>query len=132
MNIQERINYFRQHRFIKNLAILQIGNFGTTILQGICSIIIARLLQPQLFGVYAVAFSLAGLLVLVVSFGVGDAVTTIVGGTHARDDHAGTRGAFMFLAKMSFFIGLLSIVSAARPAGPPPRAASSSSPLLFC
>ncbi|OGN27699.1 MAG: hypothetical protein A2941_01790 [Candidatus Yanofskybacteria bacterium RIFCSPLOWO2_01_FULL_49_17] len=113
MNIQERFNYFRQHRFIKNLAILQIGNFGTTILQGICSIIIARLLQPQLFGVYAIAFSLAGLLVLVVSFGVGDAVTTIVGGTHARDDHAGTRGAFMFLAKMSFFIGLLSIVAAA-------------------
>lgn len=111
-SIKDRINYFRQHRFVKNLAILQIGNFGTTILQGVCGIIIARLLQPQLFGVYAIAFSLAGLLVLLVSFGVQDAVTTIVSGTHAREDHAGTRGAFMFLAKMSFIIGLLSVVAA--------------------
>lgn len=112
MTIRDQVNYFRQHRFVKNLAILQVGNFGTTILTGVCSIIIARLLQPQLFGVYAIAFSLAGLLVLIVSFGVQDAVTTIVSGTHARDDHAGTRGAFMFLAKMSFIIGLLSVVAA--------------------
>lgn len=110
--IYRKFEYLTNHWFVKNLAILQVGNFGTTLLQGVCSIIIARLLQPQLFGIYAIAFSLAGLLVLVVSFGVQDAVTTIVSGTYARDDHAGTRGAFMFLAKMSFVIGLLSVVAA--------------------
>jgi O-antigen/teichoic acid export membrane protein len=109
MAIREHITYLRQHWFVKNLAILQAGNFGSTIIQSLASIVIARLLQPQLFGLYAIAFSLAGLLVLIVSLGVQDAVTTIVGGTYARQDDQATKEAFGFLAKATFIIGLLSI-----------------------
>lgn len=111
MNIRKHITYFRQHWFVKNLAILQVGNFGSTIIQSLASILIARLLQPQLFGLYAVAFSLAGLLVLIVSLGAQDAVTTIVGGTYARQDTEATKETFRFLAKMTFVIGLLSIIA---------------------
>jgi O-antigen/teichoic acid export membrane protein len=98
----------RANRFVKNLALLQVGNFGSTLIQGISSIIIARLLQPELFGQYAIAFSLAGLLVLLVSLGIQDAATTIVGGTYARQDQQATKEAFIFLAKMTWLIGLLS------------------------
>ncbi len=112
MSVKEHITYFSQNRFVKNVATLQIGNFGSTLVQGVAGIIIARLLQPQLFGIYAIAFSLAGLLVLIVSLGVQDAVTTIVGGTHARQDHQATREAFMFMAKMTFVIGFLSVIAA--------------------
>lgn len=96
---------------MKNLAVLQIGNFGSTILQGLSGIIIARLLQPELFGIYAVAFSLAGLLVLVSSLGMQDVGTTIVGGAYARKDHQGIKEAYLFLAKMAFVVGLLSVIA---------------------
>src|SRR3990167_6567848 len=108
--IKDRITYFRQHRFVKNLAILQIGNFSNTFIQGLTGIIIARLLQPELFGVYAISFSLAGLLVLVVSFGIQDTGATIVSGTYAHEEHKGTREAFMFLGRMVSLIAVLSII----------------------
>lgn len=110
-DIKERITYFRQHRFVKNLAILQVGNFSNTFLQGLTGIIIARLLQPELFGVYAISFSLAGLLVLVVSFGIQDTGATIVGGTYAREGHKGTRETFLFLGRMISVIAVLSVIA---------------------
>ena len=111
MNIKDRINYFRQHWFVKNLAILQIGNFSNTFIQGLTGIIIARLLQPELFGIYAISFSLAGLLVMVVSFGIQDTGATIVGGTYAHEDHQGTKEAFLFLGRMALIIAVLSVVA---------------------
>src|SRR3990167_2768956 len=109
--IKDRINYFRQHWFVKNLAILQIGNFSNTFIQGLTGIIIARLLQPELFGIYAISFSLAGLLVLVVSFGIQDTGATIVGGTYARENHQGTKEAFLFLGRIAFIIAVLSVIA---------------------
>src|SRR3989344_2725356 len=109
--IKDRITYFRQHRFVKNLAILQIGNFSNTFIQGLTGIIIARLLQPELFGIYAISFSLAGLLVLVVSFGIQETGATLVGWTYAREDHQGTREAFLFLGRMASVIAVLSVIA---------------------
>lgn len=108
---KEKLLYFYQHQFVKNLAILQVGNFSNTFIQGLTGIIIARLLQPELFGVYAISFSLAGLLVLVVSFGIQDTGATLVGGTYAREDHQGTKEAFMFLGRMASMIAVLSVVA---------------------
>ena len=109
--IKDRITYFRQHWFVKNLAILQVGNFSNTFIQGLTGIIIARLLQPELFGIYAISFSLAGLLVLVVSFGIQDTGATLVGGTYAQEDHQGTREAFLFLGRMASVIAVLSVIA---------------------
>lgn len=96
---------------MKNLAILQIGNFSNTFIQGLTGIIIARLLQPELFGIYAISFSLAGLLVMIVSFGIQDTGATIVSGTYAREDKQGTKNAFLFLGRMASVIALLSIIA---------------------
>ncbi|HZZ99724.1 MAG TPA: oligosaccharide flippase family protein [Candidatus Paceibacterota bacterium] len=91
------------------MASLQAGTFGATAVQGLAGIIIARLLQPQLFGVYSLAMSLASLIVIIVGFGLQDAVTTIVGETYAKEDRQGTHDAMMFLAKMSILVGVLSV-----------------------
>ena len=109
--LKERILYFRQHRFVKDVAILQVGNFGSSFVSGVAGIIIARILQPQLYGLYALAFGLASLLVLIVSLGVQDAVTTIVGETYTQEDRVGTNTAFMFLTKMTFVIAILSAIA---------------------
>src|SRR3989338_5466203 len=109
--IREQVIYFRQHWFVKNLAILQVGNFSNTFIQGLTGIIIARLLQPELFGIYAISFSLAGLLVLVVSFGILVTGAPIVGGTYARENHQGTKEAFLFLGRMAFVIAFLSVIA---------------------
>ncbi|MEK7645679.1 MAG: oligosaccharide flippase family protein [Patescibacteria group bacterium] len=109
--IKDKIAYFRQHWFVKNLAVLQVGNFSNTFIQGLTGIIIARLLQPELFGIYAISFSLAGLLVLVVSFGIQDTGAALVGGTYARENHQGTKEAFLFLGRLASVIAVLSVVA---------------------
>ncbi len=110
--LKEKFLYFSRHRFVKNVATLQAGEFASSVVQGLAGILIARLLQPQLFGVYSLAFGLASLLVLIVSLGVQDAVTTIVGESYAREDRKATHDALLFLAKMTGVIGILSVAAA--------------------
>ncbi len=110
-NFGERITSLRKHRFVRNVAILQAGSFGSSVISGIAGIIIARILQPQLFGVYSLAFGLASLLVLIVGLGIQDAVTTMLGKTYAQEDALGTREVILFLAKMTVGIACLSVVA---------------------
>ncbi|KKP77989.1 MAG: hypothetical protein UR78_C0024G0001, partial [Candidatus Moranbacteria bacterium GW2011_GWF2_35_39] len=69
--IRDKILYFQQYRFLSNVVTLQVGSVLGTLLQAIAGIFIARLLQPELFGVYALAFSLASLAGIFMATGVG-------------------------------------------------------------
>ncbi len=109
--LKNKIHHFREHSFVRNVAILQVGSFGSSVVSGLAGIIIARILQPQLFGVYSLAFGLASLLVLIVGLGIQDAVTTMLGKTYAQDDVSGTRDVILFLAKMTVGIACLSVVA---------------------
>ena len=108
LNLRARIRYFREHRFVQNFAILQFGNLGN-IVQAIVGIFLVRLLKPEAYGLYALAFSLAGLMTVVLGLGAQDAVTTIVSETYARKDKDATREALSFLAWSTVILGLISI-----------------------
>ncbi|MBP9822554.1 MAG: oligosaccharide flippase family protein [Candidatus Pacebacteria bacterium] len=110
--IRERITYFITHKFFKNFAILQVGNMGSNIIQAVVGIALARILQPEYYGIYALVFSLAGLMSIFMGVGAQDAVTTILGGAYERKDEKHVHEALAFLAKITAITGVIVFISA--------------------
>lgn len=117
MNIKSKLSYFYQHHFVRNVVTLQAGSFAGSIVQALAGVFLARILQPERFGVYSLAFSLASLISLFSGLGVQDAVAqdamaTVLSEAHAQKDEKKIREAVAFLLKITFFIVLLALVGA--------------------
>ncbi len=93
--------------FVKNVITLQMGSILGTLIQAVAGVLIARLLQPELFGIYALAFSLASLASIFMATGVGDGITSIVAGAYARGDKETIADALGFLLKIAIIIGIV-------------------------
>ena len=59
--LKEKFSYYSRHPFVRNVVTLQTGSFAGTIFQVAVGVFIARLLQPELFGIYALSFGLASI-----------------------------------------------------------------------
>ncbi len=97
---------------MRSVAVLQIGGFTESVIQALAGVFIARLLQPELFGVYALAFSLAGLVSLFLGVGVQDAISTVLGETYTRNDSDKTKEALAFLLKILVITGFIALLGA--------------------
>lgn len=109
LGLKNKIEYFRQHWFVRNVAVLQIGSFGGTFVQALFGILIARFLQPELFGVYSLAIGLASLTGLLLGAGMQDAVATIASSSYGRGDREEFKNALAFLLKITFYAGLATL-----------------------
>ena len=102
-----RIQNIFKGAFLKNVITLQMGSILGTLTQAVAGICIARILQPELFGIYALAFSLASLFGIFMATGVGDGITSIVAGAYARGDKETIADALGFLLKIASIIGIV-------------------------
>ncbi len=102
--IKEKIEYFRQHWFIKNLIFFQAGDFAANFTQALIGVFIVRLLQPENYGIYALAFSLSGFITVFMGFGATSASTTLISEAYARNDKEKTKEVLGFLAKMTLIL----------------------------
>src|SRR3989338_7802451 len=100
----------RQHPFIRNVAMLQMGSFAGTIVQAVIGIVIARLLQPDLFGVYSLAIVMASMTILILGMGIQEAVSSLLGRAYAREDKAEVENILGFMLKITFLAALIVIV----------------------
>lgn len=105
--LKTRIEYYRQHLFIRNVATLQAGSFGGTVVQAIIGIIIARLLQPELLGVYSLAFGLAAMTSLIIGMGIQEAVSSLLSRAYAQKDRSEIENILGFMFKITFFATLI-------------------------
>lgn len=112
MNIRERVEFYKKNRFVRNFATLQIGNTAGNIFQALAGIIMARILEPERFGIYGLSFGLAGLISIFMGIGAQDAVTTILSGAYARKDEITMKEALAFLAKMTIITGAIVFIGA--------------------
>ena len=101
---------FSQHRFVKSVATLQVGSFAGTVFQAGVGVLIARILQPELFGVYSLVFGLAGLGGLLLGAGTQEAVATILGSAYAKQDRQEVSEALSFLLKITLYAGAVTLV----------------------
>ncbi len=108
--LKEKLNYYRQHWFLKNVATLQIGSFTGTFVQAVVGVLMARLLQPELFGIYSLAFGLAAIGGILVSSGTQDAATSLTGTAYASKDKEETKNTLAFFLKIGVVAGLLTVL----------------------
>src|SRR3989344_964814 len=110
MNLKKRFQYFFNHKFVRRTATLQIGSFGGTIVQAVVGILLARLLQPELLGIYSLAFGLAATTSLVIGMVIQEAVSSLLGRSYAQKDKAETENILGFMFKITFFAALIVLV----------------------
>ncbi|MEX2033332.1 MAG: oligosaccharide flippase family protein [Candidatus Colwellbacteria bacterium] len=102
-----KLTNLRQHGFVRNVATLQAGSFAGSIIQAGMGIIIARLLQPELFGVYALAFGLASMTTLVIGMGIQEAVSSLLGRAYTQRDSVEVENILGFMLKITFLAALI-------------------------
>jgi len=110
---QNKILNLKQHWFIRNVVTLQAGSFSGTIVQAVIGIVIARLLQPELFGIYALAIGMAGMTSLVLGMGIQEAVSSLLGRAYARKDSVEIENILGFMLKITFIAALVVILISA-------------------
>jgi O-antigen/teichoic acid export membrane protein len=110
---QNKIWNLKQHWFIRNVATLQAGSFSGTVIQAIIGIFIARLLQPELFGIYSLAIGMAGMTSLVLGMGIQEAVSSLLGKAYARKDNVEIENILGFMLKITSLAALIVILISA-------------------
>src|SRR3989344_3582844 len=103
----------RQYPFVKNVATLQAGSFTGSVVQAGIGIIIARILQPELFGIYSLAISMASMTSLVLGMGIQEAVSSLLGKAYARKDGVEIENILGFMLKITFIAAVIVIVISA-------------------
>ena len=83
------------------------GSVVATVLSAICGIVVARLLGPELYGAYSLAFTVVGFLSVFTGLGVNAALTKYISSLQ----EAGERGVLVDVIKVGvLFITLESLV----------------------
>jgi len=107
--------YIRQlieHRFVRSVLFLQIGSMIGTFVQAAAGIFIARILQPELFGIYSLVFGVAGVISFLLGTGAQDAMSTILAAAHAQRNAQEIEKAFGFLVKIAIVFGCIALFTA--------------------
>lgn len=66
---------------------LFLGQFSSTIMMALSSILIARLLGPEEYGIYVIVFTIPSLLVVLSDLGISPALTRFSAYYHVKGDH---------------------------------------------
>lgn len=106
----EKIKFFWQKNFVRNVVTLQAGSFFGNAIQALVGILLARLLQPELFGVYALAFGLASATTLIIGMGIQEATSSLLGGAYAQKDKKEVEDILGFMFKITCVATLLVII----------------------
>lgn len=101
MSIVDRVRYFIRHRFVRDGAVLQVGTAVGTFVQALSGVLVARILKPELFGQYSVAFSVASIVTIFLGAGVQDAVAPQTARAWATGDRSSFLQALGFFTKFT-------------------------------
>lgn len=96
--------------FIRRVVTLQLGSFSGTFTQALLGVFIARILQPELFGIYTLSFAMASMLSLLVGAGIQEASGALLGSAHARWDKKEATDIISFALKITLFAALATIL----------------------
>ncbi len=109
--LKDKFLYYRSHWFVKNVATLRAGSFIGNFIQAGIGVVIARILQPEFFGVYSLAFGLASLTSVFLGSGIQEAVSALLGAAYARKDKEEVDEILSFTLKMTIILSLITLVA---------------------
>ena len=111
--LKEKFIYFCQHWFVRRAVTLQAGSFAGSVLQAGIGVVIARLLQPELFGIYALALGMASMTTLIIGMGIQEAVSSLLGRAYAQNDKNEIENVLGFMLKITFLAAMVVLVISA-------------------
>ncbi|MFA6428764.1 MAG: oligosaccharide flippase family protein [Candidatus Buchananbacteria bacterium] len=113
-SLKERLIKIFQGNFVKDTAILQVGNVFSTGLTFVASLVFARVLGPNNYGQYVLIFSFANLMATFMHWGADYATTTLLAEAWAKRDKIAVKNIIVFYVKIflliSVSVGLLVII----------------------
>ncbi len=113
MRLVDQLKRISQKRFVRDVSILQFGNLFSFGLAAINSIVFARLLGSENYGVYSLAFAFFGLVGIFMNVGVNYTVLTLLPAAYAKKDKKEVTNilsyCFYILILIFLTVGLLAI-----------------------
>ena len=100
--------------FVKDIGMLQVGNFFSIFIGAVGSIILARLLHPAMYGMYGLVFAFVGTINIFMNWGGDYASLTLLAEAYAKKDKEEINNILIYYLKISIFaiisVGLLSVI----------------------
>ncbi len=102
--------------FVQDVSILGTGKFFSIFLSTIGSIVLARLLHPELYGVYGLIFSFVGIVGVFMNWGGNSASLTLLTDAYVKRDKQEIKNILVYFVQITVLaiciIGVLSIIFA--------------------
>lgn len=112
----DKIRELSRKKFIQDVSILQCGLFVSMGISAVVSVIFARLLGADNYGLYALIFSFVGLISVLMDMGEGYAVLTLLPAAYAKKDKQEIKnllGYFIYIGLLiSSVVGVLIVILA--------------------
>jgi len=88
--------------FIQDIDILEIGKFFSIFLSIASSVILARLLHPELYGIYGLIFAFIWLFGIFISWGVNFASLILLSENYTNKDKQEIKNILTYFVKITF------------------------------
>jgi len=96
-----RFKDFIKISFVQDVGTLETGKILSILLSAIGSIILARLLQPESYGVYGLIFAFVGLVGIFMNWGGVFASLTLLSGAYAKKDKQEVKNILTYFVKIT-------------------------------
>ncbi|MBU2579456.1 oligosaccharide flippase family protein [Patescibacteria group bacterium] len=104
---------FTKISFVQDVGILQVGKFFSILLSVSTSVVLARLLRPELYGIYGLIFAFVGLVGIFMNWGGMYAGLTLLAGVYAKKDKQEIKNVLTYFLKITLLavgaVGILSV-----------------------
>lgn len=101
--IRKEINYFPKRPFVRDVFTLQIGTFFSLILSLVASIVFARVLGAERYGVYVLIFVFTSLVSIFTNIGSAYTLLTLLPEAYVRKDKQEVCNILTYFLKINFF-----------------------------
>lgn len=106
-NLLNRIKNWRNISFVQDTAIMQASNVFTTLVSIAASILFARLLLPEQYGMYRVVFSFAGIILIFISLGIDSSMSVFLSEAYVKKDKKEIAKIIAYFIKATLVISIL-------------------------
>ncbi len=97
--------------FVRDVGILQVSKFFSIFLTIVSSIILARLLHPELYGLYGLIFAFVGLVGIFIDWGGNYASLTLLAENYAKKNKEEIKNILVYFVKITLLgIGIVGVI----------------------
>ncbi len=105
-NLLESLKSFFRISFVKDTAIMQVGAVFMTGVSILASVIFARVLLPEKYGIYSLVFAFAGLISLFMNWGVDRAALVLLARAYEKKDRQEIKNILVYFMKVTLVVAI--------------------------